>query len=324
MLFFATCLSAFDGQNEKVSFISQEEIYDTENQQLDFTVLNSSLSMPFYLAFRLYSKTIKERINAHFRLNSTISINQIETIICEEVKTSFIHSGTSLTLFAAFIGTNMLFSWGVDQVPYSWLSSSLYTFQAVTSFAISAPILTPWISYFTQRAFKFRNLTNSSTIKPETLEKLWFATSEQFSMNAEMARNLSVYFIMFINSYKHHLPLLTHNKESTEIIEILALEISEFLIYSTRLFAELSFDNELIEITLKNFVSSIKNLVPFDKQEQLLKAIEEEVEKIKFNKEDKEKIKTRLNILKQYWKSSQNRGDISNIAHLSGISVYYI
>ena len=81
-----------------------------ESQDFNLSAINQYLTTPEYLACRLYAKTIKERIDTHFRLHATISVPSIKEIIWQEVKKSFIHSGTSLTLFASFIGTNMLFS----------------------------------------------------------------------------------------------------------------------------------------------------------------------------------------------------------------------
>ncbi len=293
--------------NTEEEVFSRERLCDCENQLLDDTIIRGYLTESEALAFRLFRKTVKEQIEVHFRNDEVMTPSQIKNIIWGALKKSCIRTGTSFSLFACFVGSNILYSWGVEQVPYTWLASTLYTFQTIIDIAVGAPILTPIVSHLTQSAFNFRELKKSSAIMPDALDKLWHKTNEELSMNGEMSRNLVVNFTVFLGTKKNRIEFLVLTvNEDTALFVAIAKELALFTISTKRLFPELPLDNELVEKEVKNFTYGLKNLVPnFDREELFLK-IENEVESAGYSNDDTNKIKTQIKILENYWKLSRH------------------
>ncbi|MCA9507134.1 MAG: hypothetical protein KC505_01780 [Myxococcales bacterium] len=282
------------------------ELRDIESQRISAEIIAKNLSKAEKYAYKMFLSKVNEKIDTHLEEHGAISKEELRAIVRREIKQFSIQSSTTFVLFTSYIGLNMLYAWGVAQIPYPALTSTLYTLQTILGISLSAPILTPWISRFRNWAFNFRELEKSHAIHIKDYEKLWYGSSRELSMNAEMSRNVTVYFFIWLNNYQDKAERISsRHKDEEKKLDELAKLLALFGVQSKKLFPELSLDNPLVKVEIRNFMNDIAKLYSIEHHSNFFLMVEQYVCDFVQSEDLKDQIMPNVNSLKKYCVMSQ-------------------
>ncbi len=293
-------ISLYGTKDEQgVEVLLKAELNDIENQFLKDELITDNLSSHEMLVYKIFTTQVKQKLEEHFNTHRSISKEELKTIVWQELKQFSIRSGTSFTLLTSYIGLNILYAWGVAQIPYPAITTTLYTFQTILGLALSAPILTPVVSYLRRRAFNFREFEKSTALDAEDLERQWHCTSREYSLNAQISRIVVTDFLLLLRSYRNTIEIMRVTGELEDINE-LAQTLALFLVNIKKNFSDLNFDSPLISAEVQNFILRIKYVYSLRDCEYLFTTIESKVLAITKNSEKKDKIMPHMMVLKNY------------------------
>lgn len=296
-------LGAMAGDTE---ILLVSELRDIESQRISAEIIAKNLSKAEKYAYKMFLSKVNEKIDTHLEEHGAISKEELRAIVRREIKQFSIQSSTTFVLFTSYIGLNMLYAWGVAQIPYPALTSTLYTLQTILGISLSAPILTPWISRFRNWAFNFRELEKSHAIHIKDYEKLWYGSSRELSMNAEMSRNVTVYFFIWLNNYQDKAERISsRHKDEEKKLDELAKLLALFGVQSKKLFPELSLDNPLVKVEIRNFMNDIAKLYSIEHHSNFFLMVEQYVCDFVQSEDLKDQIMPNVNSLKKYCVMSQ-------------------
>lgn len=242
---------------------TREDFCDVENQALDPSLIYAHLTASECVFFRALRNSIIEEIETSFRNHNSLSEEQIKNIIWNQVNVTCKYAATSSSLLLTYIAANIIFSWGIEQLPYPALSSTLYSFQTVVAIALSTPILMPVTSRFTQWAFKFQRQDKKTTINRRAFDQLWHDTNRNFSMNAEMSRNVVQNFLVLLNLFIANAKILVEQTQNDDGRHEAITEVLSIIIFcSGTFYSEIEFNNSLVCHVIEFFVRELHALAP--------------------------------------------------------------
>lgn len=288
-------------EEDPVDGLLESSLKDLESQEISGALITDNLSLFDATIYRVFSTKIKQKIETHLITHESINKDELKTIVRQEIKQFSVRAGTSFTLLSSYIGLNIFYAYVVGKIPYPAVTTTLYTFQTILGLAIGAPILTPALSWLRNKAFNFREFERSTGVHTDLLEGLWYDTSRQLSMNAEMSRNLVVYFLLILQGYQNNIVKINKNNTNNEVkIKELAKELALFLGTTKTLFPELALDNLLISTYMQNFMAHIIELYSINDCELLSSAVKNEMVEVVKTKSNQAKIMPQILVLKNY------------------------
>tara|TARA_B110001454_G_scaffold181094_1_gene174961 strand:- start:12763 stop:13569 length:807 start_codon:yes stop_codon:yes gene_type:complete len=161
-------------------------------------------------------------------------------------------------LVGTMIGSAALSTYVTAELPknMTFLSQLVGQVATIGIYVFGAPIWEPISSKFRKIAFGLKNDTVAPVATDNALEKLWQKTQNNYSLNAQMSRNVVNSLLLAIQNQFHHARIAIHTGDKELVSDLMA----EAAVRMRQLFAEVDPDDSAVALVAQSsFTRHVQN-----------------------------------------------------------------
>lgn len=153
-------------------------------------------------------------------------------------------------LVGTMVGSAALSTYLTAELPKSmtFLSQLIGQVATIGIYVFGAPIWEPISSKFRKIAFGLKSDAVAPVATDNALEKIWQKTQNNYSLNAQMSRNVVNSLLLAIQNQFHHARIAIHTGDKELVSDLMA----EAAVRMRQLFAEVDPDNSAVALAVQS------------------------------------------------------------------------